>query len=347
MKPLILFDPYPRQRRMFMTEAQWARLEAVARIVEAPPGERMDPAEIDRLLPEAAVVVGQTAMPAERVARAAELRAVINVEGNFQPDVDYAALAARAVPVLGIGQAFAQPVAEMALAMALDLARDISRADRDFRAGKEKYGYEGNREAFLLMGAPVGMIGFGNLGRALRPLLGPFRCPIKVYDPWLPSGYFTEHDVAPATLDDVLTTSRVIFVLAGATVDNEAMLGAKEFAAMAPGTVVVLMSRALVVDFEAMTASAASGHIRLATDVFPEEPFDKQHAIRGLDNVLLSAHRAGGMRAAYEAIGSMVTDDVELILKGLPPVRLQRAHPQTAGRMRSKPGRTYAAGTKL
>ena len=51
-------------------------------------------------------------------------------------------------------------------------------------------------------------------------------------------------------------------------------------------------------DFDALTAAAKSGHLKVATDVFPEEPFSKDHPIRDLPNVILSAHRSGGIQEA-------------------------------------------------
>ena len=59
-------------------------------------------------------------------------------------------------------------------------------------------------------------------------------------------------------------------------------------------------------------------------------------------NLLLSAHRAGGLHETFRRIGEMVVDDVLLVLAGLPPVRLQPARPETVGRLRSVPGRAYA-----
>jgi hypothetical protein len=44
-------------------------------------------------------------------------------------------------------------------------------------------------------------------------------------------------------------------------------------------------------------------------------------------------------------MGEMVVDDLDLILRGLPPVRLQQARPETAGRFRNAPGRSYEKGT--
>jgi hypothetical protein len=43
----------------------------------------------------------------------------------------------------------------------------------------------------------------------------------------------------------------------------------------------------------------------------------------------------------------MVVDDLTLILAGLPPQRLQAARPETVGRWRNPPGRSYAPGTRL
>ena len=90
---------------------------------------------VERHLPDAVAILGQTAMPRERLDRAPNLRAIVNVEGNFLPNVDYAACLDRGVHVLNASPAFALPVAEAALGMAIDLARGIGAADRAMRAG--------------------------------------------------------------------------------------------------------------------------------------------------------------------------------------------------------------------
>ena len=344
--PLVLFDPHPRRREMLFDDALWERLNALARVV-APGDEesgegRMPDETVDRHLADAAIVIGQTDLPTERLARASQLKAVINVEGNFLPNVDYAGCFARGVQVLAIAPAFALPVAEMALALALDLARGVTAADRAFREGREKFGLAGNDGAYLLTDSAIGLVGFGNLGRALLPLLQPFRPRVKVYDPWLPDGYLREFGMQPASLNEVLSTSQTVFVLAGVTADNQAMIGARELALMPDGAAILLMSRAGVVDWRAFTAAVASGRIRGATDVFPAEPVAPDDPVRTNTNLLLSAHRAGGLRQVFRRIGEMVVDDAALILAGLPPVRLQAARPETVGRLRSIPGRSYS-----
>ncbi len=262
---------------------------------------------------------------------------MINVEGNFLPNVDYAACRARGIHVLCASPAFADAVAESALGMAIDLARGIGAADRAMRAGTERYGLESNAGAFLLTGAPVGIVGFGDLGRALRRLLAPFRCPVRVFDPWLPAEAIRREGAEPAALDDVLAGSRVVFVLAAATSDNAGFLGERELRLLPEGAVLALMSRAGVVDFDALVRVVAEGRIRAAVDVFPEEPLPAGHPLRGLDGVLLSPHRAGGMPEAFLEIGRLAVGDLELVLRGLPPVLCRRAEAETVDRMRSRP----------
>lgn len=334
--PVILVDPLPRTLDLIMEPDVRARLERLGRVVLSE-DKPMDDATIDALLPETALIFGQTAMPAERIARAPKLKAIINVETNFMPNVDYEACQRRGIPVITPGSAFAAPVAEAALGLALDLARGITAADRAMRAGTEEYGLAGNRDTFRFAGAPVGLIGFGDLGRNLRDLIRPFRNPVAVYDPWLPGEIIERADCRHASLEDVLTTSKVIFVFASVTSENQHFIGAREFAMMQKDTAFLLMSRAAVVDFQAMLDAVRSGHIRAATDVFPEEPVAPDDPVRSVEGLILSAHRTGGTVDALYAIGRMAVADAELIMRGLPPQLCRRADPAIASRLRSKP----------
>lgn len=231
--PIILVDPLPRKLDQIMEPAVRARLDKLGKVVLSE-DRPMSDAEVDRLLPETVLLFGQTAMPRARLDRAPKLKAIFNVETNFLPNVDYQACQERNIPVLSPGSAFAAPVAEAALGMAIDLARGITEADRDFRAGHEKYGLDANTRTFRLMGAPVGLIGFGDLGKNLRDLIRPFKNRVAVYDPWLPDEIIRRHDCEPASLDKVLSTSKVIFVFAGVTSENQGFLGPREFALMQP-----------------------------------------------------------------------------------------------------------------
>ena len=335
--PVILVDAYPRPIDLIFSPEDKARLEKLGRVIWYD-GEPAPDALIEEHLPETVVLIGQTALSKERLDRAPKLRMVANVESNFLPNVDYAECFRRNIYVVSTGPVFAQPVAEMALGMAIAAARRMVQADAAIRSGDESlYGERDNYDSFLLSGKPLGLLGFGNLGRALLPLLRPFSEEILVHDPWIHASVLRAAKVEPVGLDELFARSKVLFILAATTTENQGAIGAKHFGAMHKGSVVVLISRAGVVDFPALIEAASSGHIRAAIDVFPREPIPQDDPVRQTPNTILSAHRAGNIPEIWTGMGEMVVDDLELVLRGLPPQRCQRAVLETVTRLRSKP----------
>lgn len=331
--PLIFLDPFPRNEAMVYTPDTAAALARMGRVV-AHWGSRAPDDLVEAHLAEMTILVGQTAMPKERLDRAPNLRAILNVKANWEPNIDYAEAHARGIHVLSAAPAMAPAVAEFCIGQAIALARGLPQADALFRAGREAYGIAGNGRAVSLLGAPAGLIGYGNLGRELVPLLRPFTGDIAVHDPWLSDGYLRTQGVTPLPLDDLLATARVIFVLAGVTSENEGFLDAAKLARIADDALVILASRAEVVDFDALLSEA--GRLRIAIDVFPEEPVPADHPARSTPGVLFTAHLAGGLHPSYARIREMMLDDIGQILKGLPPLRMQRADPALAAKMRSR-----------
>ena len=346
---VILFDPWPRSAPLIFVDDMQRRFEQLGRVVglEESANGKLAPDLIEAKLPHVVAIVGQTDLDASRLARAPHLTTVINVEGNFAQNVDYAECLRRGIQVLSVAPVFAQPVAEMALGLALDLARSITRGDRLMREGQEQYGLAGNRDAFLLRGATVGFIGCGNLGRALLPLLEPFRPRLLIHDPWLPDSLVRELGGEPVSLEDALREPRIVFALAGVTEQNRGLLNRGRLETIRGDAIFLLLSRAGLVEFDALLDLVAAGRFRAATDVFPDEPVPPDARARQIEGLLLSSHRAGGLPATLAAIGEMVVDDLGLILRGLPPQRLQAARPETVGRWRNPPGRSYAPGTRL
>jgi phosphoglycerate dehydrogenase-like enzyme len=331
---IILLDPHPRRIGRIFDEPTQRRLERLGRVLWHD-GSPAAAAHIDRHLPQTIALIGQSPLDKARLDRAPHLRAVFNVESNFLPNLDYAECHRRGIPVLSTAPVYARPVAEMALAMAISLARRMHEADAALRVGKEFKG--DNHDSFLLHGKPLALVGLGNLGRALLPLLRPFSREIIVHDPWIHPSVLREMDVIPAALDECFARARVVFLLAANTSENTGQIGRRHFASMVPGSVVILASRAALVNFPELLAAAASGHIRAGIDVWPEEPIPPGEPGRSTPNTLIQAHRAGSVPEIQPLIGQFVVDDLENILAGLPPQRCQRAVLETVGKLRSIP----------
>lgn len=332
-KPSVVVDPHPRRMAEIFSPGDLERLHDTVEVVWGR-DERMAADAAGRALRDAIAVVC-CAWQYGAVDEAVRLRAIIDVAGGFPATLDYERCFVKGIRVLTCAPAFAPQVAEMALGLALAASRDIAGGDRAMRAGTEGWTHAGNVGTFLLYGKRVGFIGYGNLARALRSLLAPFSCPISIYDPWLSTGYVKSMGLSPVTLEQLLETSQVIFVLAPPTVENGTLLSRSMLERIQPASVLVLVSRAFLVDFDALTELVLAGRFKAAIDVFPSEPLAPEHPIRRATGAVLSAHRAGSVKEGLWEIGAMVVDDLESIVRGLPPQRLQVATPELAIRYAS------------
>jgi phosphoglycerate dehydrogenase-like enzyme len=291
----------------------------------------------DDVLVKARYIVGQPPISAALLDRLTSLRCVFNVEGNLMGNMPYDRLFERGIHVVTPGSVFALPVAELGLALALDLLRGVTDADVVFRKGHEVWGFEGNRNSRLLSGANVGLVGYGDLGRALHRLLEPFQTHVRVFDPWLPPSMIADAGADPASLEAALSESDVVFVVAGVTSENKGFLSQAEFSSMRQGAAFILLSRAEVVDFDALMSAVSSGHIVAASDVFPEEPMPPDHPIRTMNGFIRSAHRAGALDVAFFQMGDYLLEDMALLDRGLPPMRCRRAERETVAKLKSRP----------
>ena len=334
-KPLIFMDPFPRNEAMVYTPGTARTLADMGRVITHF-GSRAPDDLVESILAEVAVIVGQTAMSRERMDRAPKLRAILNVKANWEPNIDYDEAQGRGIHVLSAAPAMAPAVAEFCVGQAIALSRGLPAADRLFRGNGESYGIKGATHHYGLLGTTVGLIGYGNLGRELAPLLRPFGGRILVHDPWLSDGYLVSQGVEAASLDELLSQARVVFILAGVTTENEGFLDRSKLATIQDDASVILASRAEVVEFDALVEMGVSGRLRVAIDVYPEEPVPADHPIRQSPNILFTAHLAGALNASYARIRASMLDDIAQILKGMPPLRMQRAVPRLAAMSSSR-----------
>lgn len=312
------------------------RLESIADIVWGRDGP-MPPDEFLAALPDVdAVVFGTWHYGWTAIRRAgARLRAVLEVAGGHSHrELDYEWLLHRGIPIGSCAPAFGPAVAEMALALTLAAGRRVITSDRRFRAGNEAYLHSGNVGATSLYGKRVGFVGCGGLSRALQPLLEPFEVSVHGYDPWLADADFRARGIERATtLEDIFDVCDVVYVLAVPTPANERMITRAHLERLAATDIFVLMSRAHVVDFDALTALLVDGRFLAGIDVFPIEPLPADHPVRRADNAVLTAHLAGALPDALHEIGRMVVADLTEIFAGRPPSLMRYADRATLRRL--------------
>ncbi|MGI9625320.1 MAG: NAD(P)-dependent oxidoreductase [Longimicrobiales bacterium] len=258
------------------------------------------------------------------------LRALLEVAGGHSHhDLDYQQCFDKGIQVGSASPAFGPAVAEMALGLTLASLRGIAGNDRDFRSGRERWLHDGNEDSRTLFGTTVAFIGCGSLSVSLQRLLEPFGVTIIGYDPFVPDEELQDRGVTPAEIGECFG-AEVIYVLAVPSASSVGMLNRDLLKGLDADQTLVVMSRASLLDFDALTELAGAGRFGLAVDVFPEEPLPLSHPLREADGVVLSSHRAGALPEALLAIGDMVVDDLALILDGDTGQHLQYLTPGNA-----------------
>jgi phosphoglycerate dehydrogenase-like enzyme len=118
---------------------------------------------------------------------------------------------------------------------------------------------------------------------------------------------------------------RVVVIATVPSAETQELMSAELINDLQPGALVILISRAWCADFPALIAAADKGRIRVATDVFPDEPVPADDPLRTNPNVILSPHRAAAVRGGRHLIGDMIVHDINAILNGTPDRHLKQA----------------------
>jgi D-3-phosphoglycerate dehydrogenase / 2-oxoglutarate reductase len=246
---------------------------------------------IDRVASVDAILVGTTPITGKIIEAARGLK-VVSRRGVGYDNIDLAALRRRKIPLTIVGSANASTVAEHTLCFMLALAKQTIAYDRATRAGNWRF-----RETLLavdLLGKTLLLVGFGRVGRAVAVRASAFGMRVVAYDPFVSEEVFAEFRIEPVMdLLDGLAICDFLSVHVPLTLQTAGLIGRKELAAMRPTAFIISTARGGVVDEDDLVSALRTRLIRGAgLDVFNEEPLPPNHALLGLDNVILSPHAA-------------------------------------------------------
>lgn len=189
--------------------------------------------------------------------------------------------------------AYAQPVAEHALALTLALLRALHEHARSSTWTTPAKGVS-------LAGLDVVIIGAGGIAVEIIRLLKPFGTKVTVVrrKPQAVAG--ANMTVGTENLPGVLASADLVIVAAALTSSTSGLLGVAEFAAVKEGVMVVNIARGGLVDSTALLEALRSGRVAgAALDVTDPEPLPDRHPLWAEPNVLITPHAADtpGMRA--------------------------------------------------
>lgn len=279
-----------------------------------------DPAAIAAFAADANVVVTQVAPVGQALLdRAARLQIIACARGG-PVNVNLAAATRRGIPVAYVPGGNAQAVAEFTLGLILAESKHIARSHHALVQGQWRVdAYHYDRAPRELRDQTVGLVGFGHIGQLLTPYLRALELRVLVYDPYVSAERCAELGVEPVTLSTLLAESDYVSLHARVTPETRGLIGAAELAQMKPGAYLINTARGPLVDYDALYAALASGHLGgAALDTFAQEPPPADWPLLKLDNVTVTPHIAGSSRETAQRKAETILLDVANFYAGRP-----------------------------
>jgi D-3-phosphoglycerate dehydrogenase len=144
-----------------------------------------------------------------------------------------------------------------------------------------------------LTGETLGLIGFGNIARAVAQRAAGFDLKVIAYDPYVTEVVYERHGARQATLGQLLQDADLISVHVPLLPQTRGLLGAPQFALMKREAIVINTARGGVIDEAALIDALRSGRILGAgLDVTEREPIAPDNPLLGMPNVVITPHIA-------------------------------------------------------
>ncbi|KJK44108.1 2-hydroxyacid dehydrogenase [Lentzea aerocolonigenes] len=256
----------------------------------------------------------RTPFTAALFGRLPKLRLLIT-SGMRNASIDLEAAAEHGVTVCGTGSAKTPPT-ELTWALILGLARHLVTENANFHAR----GPWQSTVGVDLAGRTLGLIGFGNLGRAVGRVGKAFGMDVVAWSQNLTEDRTEAEGVRMASgLHELLEQSDFASVHLVLSDRTRGLVDAAALARLKPGAFLINTSRAAIVDQKALVEVLRDNRIAGAgLDVFETEPLPLNDELRTFPNVLATPHLGYVTETNYRTYFQEAVEDIHAFVQGKP-----------------------------
>ena len=231
----------------------------------------------------------------------------ISVQGAGTDALDVAAARRQGILVSNVPYFCSDAVAEHAFALLLAVAKRLEEGRPVLQQGRWRTALA--YPTLGLRGRTLGLFGCGKIGSRVAALGRALGMQVLA----------TTRSPLSTPFERLLAGSDFLVIAAPATPETRGRFDAEAFAAMKPGAVLVNISRAALVDEQALLAALDSGRLAgAALDVFAVEPPPPDHPLLHHPRLLVSPHVAWGAEDAVQRLLDLSIENVEAFLVGKP-----------------------------
>jgi len=249
---------------------------------------------------------------AAAIAAAPNLKIVARL-GVGLDNIAVEAATAQRVLVTNVPDYCVEEVSDHAIGFALAWTRGLIRFDREVRAGRWM---PSDARLRRLASLTCGLVGYGRIGRATARKFSAFGCRVLAHDPFMSAD---ADGVEAVGLDDLFARSDIVVVHAPLTERTHHLVDRDRIARMAPGGLLINVSRGPIVDTDAVVEALQSGRLSgAALDVLESEP-TVPAALIDQPGAMLTPHVAFSSDASLLELRERAAQEVVRVLRGEPP----------------------------
>ena len=238
---------------------------------------------------------------------AATRLSVISKWGTGIDSIDQEYANKKNIKIFNTQNAFTKPVSDTVIGYILTFARQLHAMDMDVK----NHIWE-KRNLISLSECTLGIIGLGNIGKAIAQKAKPFDIKLIGYDPIPPQEQFLyDTNLRLVPIDVLLTESDFITLNCDLNESSFHILSTHQFTQMSKRPYVINAARGPLIDEVALIEAIKSNKIKgAALDVFEEEPLPIDSALRTLDNILLAPHNSNSSPEAWQRVHEITLNNL-------------------------------------
>jgi D-3-phosphoglycerate dehydrogenase len=262
-----------------------------------------------------AILVREAPISARVIDALTRCKAIVRY-GVGVDNIDLAHARKRKIYVANIPGYGTEEVSDHAAALLLACIRRLCTRDANLRQGF----FETNIQEpiFRTTGKTLGLIGYGQIGRALhRKWKGFLPLRVLMFDPFAQPEVTREHGAEAVHLDELFAESDYVSLHAPLTPETRHIINAANLKKMKSSAIIVNTARGELIDEKALAAALVEGRIAAAgLDVFEKEPLASDHPFVSLPNVVLSGHVGWYSKDAVKELQTRGAQEIVRVLSG-------------------------------
>jgi phosphoglycerate dehydrogenase-like enzyme len=274
-----------------------------------------DRAQAPALMGDVDALFGQ--LTPDEYAHSGQLRWVQSSSAGVEWMAGVPGLADSDVVVTNMRGAHAATIADHTFAMLLSLTRCLPQLAAHQHSHEWARGELSPRMSSL-KGLTMGIVGFGNIGRAIAHRAGGFEMNVLAVDAeQVPPGEGVAEVWPVSRLNDLCDASDVLTISAPITPRSRGMVGREQIRRLKRGSFVLQVSRGAIIDEPALVDALEEGHVSGAgLDVTATEPLPVGDPLWTAPNTIITPHTSAASALTTELVYDILSENLGRFLRG-------------------------------